>query len=105
MSKNSGSSFLAFILGAATGAVMGILYAPDTGSNTRGKLTYRLDKYKKTLEDLVDDLVSQKENGFSEARDSGKRVVNDAKEKAERLLEDVDELITHIKSGEQKSDN
>ncbi|MTI20078.1 gas vesicle protein, partial [Fulvivirga sp. RKSG066] len=26
----------------------------------------------------------------------------DAKEKAERLLEDVDELITHIKSGDKK---
>ena len=102
MSKNSGSSFLAFFLGAATGAALGILYAPDKGSNTRDKLTYRLDKYKKTLEDLVDDLISQKENGFSEAKTHGEQVVNDAKEKAERLLEDVDELISHIKSGEKK---
>ena len=105
MSKNSGSSFLAFILGAAAGAAAGILYAPDKGSNTRDRLTYRLDKYRKTLQDLVDDLVSQKENGFSAARDSSERVVNDAKEKAERLLEDVDELISHIKSGEEKTNN
>jgi len=102
MSKNSGNSFMAFLLGAATGAVLGILYAPDKGSNTRDKLTYRLDKYKQTLEDLVDDLISQKENGFSEAKSHGQQVVNDAKEKAERLLEDVDELISHIKSGEKK---
>lgn len=102
MSKNSGTSFLAFLLGAATGAVLGILYAPDKGSNTRDKLTYRLDKYKRMLEDLLEDLMSDNSDAFSEAKSHGQQVVNDAKEKAERLLEDVDELISHIKGDEDK---
>ena len=105
MSRKSGNSLLAFLLGAATGAILGILYAPDKGSNTRDRLSYRLDKYKIMLEELVEDLISGKEMPFSEAKDKGKQVVNQAKEKAERLLEDVDSLISQIKDSEKEKTN
>ena len=100
MSKSS-NTLLSFLLGAATGALLGILYAPDKGSNTRDKLSYRLDKYKKMLEDLLEDLISGKEEiPQSEAKAEGEKVINDAKERAEKLLEDVDSLIGHIKGEE-----
>lgn len=101
MSKNSGSSFLAFIIGALTGAAFGVLYAPDKGSNTRDRLTYRLQKYKQTLEELLDDLISDKNGALSEAKSNGERVVNDAREKAEHLLKDVDQLLDQIKKTEE----
>ena len=102
MSKKSRNSLLAFLVGAATGAVLGILYAPDKGSHTRDKLSYQLDKYKKMLEDLLNDLMEGKKIHFSEAKDKSEKVVSEAKEKAERLLEDVDSLIHQIKKGENK---
>ncbi len=102
MSKNSGSSLLAFLIGAAAGSIIGILYAPDKGSNTRDKLSYRLHKYRQSLEELIDDLINDEASAFSEAKSNSEQVVNDAREKAERLLEDVDELLSHIN---KKSDN
>ncbi|NVJ45801.1 MAG: YtxH domain-containing protein [Cytophagia bacterium] len=99
---NRGSSnLLAFVVGAATGAILGILYAPDKGSNTRDKLSYQLDKYKKQLEDLLEDLVNGKMEVSSMAKEESKKVVSDARKKAEQLLTDVDDLIGQIKSGEK----
>ncbi len=100
MSK--GSNLFAFIAGAAAGALAGILYAPDTGVNTRDKLTYRLGKYKEMLEDLLNDISDSGEIGLSAARSDGEKVVNSAKEKAEQLLTDVDDLLGQIKKKEQQ---
>lgn len=100
---NKGSSNLfAFVLGAAAGAIVGILYAPDKGVNTRDKLSYQLDKYKKQLEDLLEDLINGKVEVSSMAKEEGQKVVNEAKQKAEQLLHDVDDLIGQIKSTEQE---
>ncbi len=98
MSKKSNST-LAFLLGAVTGAILGILYAPDKGSSTRDKLSFLVDKYKGELEELIESLIEGEEGSSSTAKEKGKKVINDAKEKAEKLLEDVDELIGQIKGG------
>lgn len=98
MSKKSGDTLMAFFVGAATGAILGILYAPDKGINTRQKLSFQLEKYKGKLHDLLSDIVDGKESPLSsEAKSMGQKVVDDAKLKAERLLEDVDELLDQIK--------
>ena len=96
--SNSTRTLLAFVTGVATGAALGVLYAPDKGINTRDRLSYRLGKYRDQLQNLIADLVSQTEMPESLAKTEGKRVVDDAREKAERLLSDVEALMGQIKS-------
>ncbi|MBU1823228.1 MAG: YtxH domain-containing protein [Bacteroidetes bacterium] len=97
MSKSS-RTLLAFLTGCATGMFLGVLYAPQKGEITRDRLTYRLSKYREQLEKLIADLVEGKNLPDSLAKTEGERVVNDAREKAERLLEDVDRLMAQIKN-------
>ena len=95
--SRSGGSFFAFLLGMVTGGILGILYAPDKGTNTRDKLSYQLDKLKKQLEGFLDDVIDGKEILDNDAKNQGEKIVKDAKDKAERLLDDVNGLIDQIK--------
>ena len=101
MSKNN-NSFWAFVAGAAIGAALGILYAPDKGKNTRDKLSFQLDKYRERLKELLDQLVDGKETTHTAARSEGQKVVKETRAKAEELLSDVESLIGQIK-GVKKS--
>jgi gas vesicle protein len=86
-----------FLTGIATGTMLGLLYAPEKGEVTRDRLSFRLSKYREQLEQLLNDLLNSADLPENFQKSEGQRVVNDAREKAERLLEDVDRLMAQIK--------
>jgi hypothetical protein len=50
------------------------------------------------LKQLINDIVDGKEIPDSMAKSEGKKVVNDTKVKAEKLLEDVEKMMSQIKT-------
>lgn len=103
--SNSSRTFIAFLAGVATGAAIGILYAPEKGEVTRDKLSFRLSKYREQLQKFINDLIERGDEvalemagGDSSAKAEGQKVVSEARQKAEKLLEDVESLMSQIKS-------
>jgi gas vesicle protein len=64
------------LLGAAVGAVLGILFAPDKGAETRKKMG-------KKAEDLGDEL----KNKYSEAKEALREKFENIKTEAENIME------------------
>jgi gas vesicle protein len=91
-------TLVSFTAGVVAGAALGILYAPDKGIHTRNKLTFQLDRYRKRLKELIDLLSDEQSTHFNVAKSEGQKVVSETKEKAERLLTDVEELMSQIKN-------
>ncbi len=87
---------LSLITGAGLGLLFGVLFAPDKGSNTRGRVSYNLYRFKSSLEDILRELQAE-DMPDSYARSESERVITDAKVKAEELLKDVETLIGQIK--------
>jgi gas vesicle protein len=101
MSRRS-DAFLAFLAGAAVGASIGVLFAPEKGEVTRKKLGVKLEKYKEKLTELIAKYSREQseettDNVMTAAKTEGMKVVKDAKAQAEALLGDVEELIGQIK--------
>lgn len=64
----------ALIVGAAAGAVLGVLFAPDKGSETRKKLAKSTDKLINQLSDKIDE---------------GKEALSDLKRKGMEATDDI----------------
>ena len=87
---------IGLITGALIGSAVAILYAPDSGSNTRDKISYRLSTYVDDLNKLIDELQNEKEKYVSDAKKKGDDVVSDAKKRADDLIREAETLLENI---------
>jgi gas vesicle protein len=73
MSDEGRGGFGAFLLGIAVGAVVGFLFAPEAGEDTRRRLTKRLKNLRDAAEEKVDEVRGLIEAEESEAEEEEPR--------------------------------
>jgi len=92
MSDRDGNSFLWFLAGLGVGAVIGVLYAPSSGSEMRDTLRSKADegrdfvkerarKAREQASDLVDrgrEVAKQQKEQFKSAYEAGRQAYHEA---------------------------
>lgn len=89
MASNTGQTLLALITGAAIGAGIGILYAPDKGSKTREKLSKEAKKAQKKLNKQIQETSSTLSDRAQRARISFEQKLNETLSSASYKADDI----------------
>jgi len=98
--SNTNKVLGALLIGAAAGAVLGILFAPDKGTETRKKwmdsatdladdLKSKIKEGKNLANQLKDSIVTSTEELYNKAKDEAVRITNISKDEAVRLANNV----------------
>lgn len=67
MIMSAGKVLLGVVIGAAAGALAGILFAPDKGTETRKRISNSSEDYFNSVKDTVDELLDNVAEKFGEA--------------------------------------
>lgn len=77
------------VSGLAVGTILGILFAPDKGCNTRRKIVKKGNDLKGGIKNSIDNLVSSIENKYGELASKVENVIDESKSKFGNIKNDL----------------
>jgi len=93
MASNGNNAFWGIVTAAAVGAVIGLLFAPDEGNNTRKKIKRKTNSL---AGDLIDALERSKDKAVQTAEDlksKGEKYKDEAIDTAEEYVDQANKEI------------
>jgi gas vesicle protein len=80
---SAGKIITGVLIGAAAGAILGVLFAPDSGTETRRRISEKGGDLADNLKNKFNDFVDSVSNKFQGAKDEAASMANKGKEKVD----------------------
>ncbi len=100
------NAMLGILAGAAAGAVLGVLFAPDKGTSTRKKITQKSTDYVGNLGDKVNGFVQNMTTKFEALKAEAAQMVENGEDEASDLLAKGKSAVMNMtENGKDKANN
>ena len=83
----------AFLAGAALGAIVALLVAPQSGAETRAQIRARVRRLREVAEDKLDDLQDAVETGYEKTKASIEAGLQRARRNIDERREDTKDIV------------
>ncbi|HLO92556.1 MAG TPA: YtxH domain-containing protein [Lentimicrobium sp.] len=85
---NAGRMILSIAAGVAAGAIIGVLLAPDKGTETRRKISEKSNEYADGLKTKFNDFIESMMDKFDSVKSEAENLVNKGAQKADEIRSD-----------------
>ena len=100
--RNSGKGFAALLVGVAIGASIGLLFAPEKGNVTRGKIKGSLVAKRDDLLEKIAKLSGQLNLPFSASDILDSDLVQEGKQVSREMIEKLEQKFAELKHAASK---
>ena len=95
---STGKVLLGVLAGVATGAVLGILFAPDKGTETRKKISQKGEDYADGLKDKFNNFIETISENFNSVKGQAESMADAGKSRLQEANRDVKGVVSDATS-------
>ena len=105
--RDNGITVIALLAGAAIGVGLGILFAPEKGEKTRGKIKDKYEGQKNDLMDKFGELTESVKSKFAKTKMDLEKgfddLIDNTDDKAEEVIAKLERKLQELKKAAHKS--